>query len=438
VKTTSTAARRLLHESNPVPSDAFPNAAHDQEGQAVLAAIRASAPVTAADAPRHPRRSTGHPSIRNWKLAVPAVAMTAALAGLLTVMLTATSGTQPGVANPPADSSFASLVADLTLHPSAHPSDAAAILRQLANTAAKQPAVPLGPVEFSQIKSWGLDLGTVHYGLGYVSHETQDYLLYNAADGSSLGYTLLPAGEHYTPGTIPVQQGGPNAAGKAYFAWHDPAKLPADIGALRQHLISGPPSGFTGGRWVCTTAGPAYETGGGDPAAPGGPYSVNNEPACGRPGPFPDPDTKAIVTNALDLMSNEPLSPAVRASMLRVLADSAARNLPNAHFVGMGTVKDRAGHVGVAIGYEAPGNDPLGATDLQVLVFDPATGALLGNEYASCNGPSTAYPTDANCTPESYDQILQVKAVQKIPAPPKLPPVPPAPGLTTPPPTSTP
>ncbi|HEX3955920.1 MAG TPA: hypothetical protein VHZ03_04725 [Trebonia sp.] len=49
--------------------------------------------------------------------------------------------------------------------------------------------------------------------------------------------------------------------------------------------------------------------------------------ATGRPGPFPDPDTKAIVTNALDLMSHEPLSPTVRASMLRVLADSAARRL---------------------------------------------------------------------------------------------------------------
>jgi hypothetical protein len=96
--------------------------------------------------------------------------MTAALAALLAVILTATSGTEPGVVNPPADSSFASLVADLTIHPSAHPSDAAAILRQLANTAAKQPAVPLGPVEFSQIKSWEPDLGAVHYGLGYVSH----------------------------------------------------------------------------------------------------------------------------------------------------------------------------------------------------------------------------------------------------------------------------
>jgi hypothetical protein len=429
VKTTSTAARRLLHESNPVPSDAFPDAAHDR---AVLAAILASAPVTVTDAPRHPRRSTGRPSIRNWKVAVPATAMTAALAGLLAVMLTAT-----GVANRPADSSFASLVADLTLHPSAHPSDAAAILRQLANAAAKQPAVPLGPVEFSQIKSWGLDLGTVNYGLGYVSHETQDYLLYNAPDGSTLGYTVLPAGESYVPGTIPVQKGGPSAAGKARFAWSDPARLPVNIAALRQHLITWQPSGFTGGRWVCTNAGPAYETGGGDPSAPGGPYSYYNEPACGQPGPFPDPDTKAIVTNALDLMSNEPLSSAVRASMLRLLADSAARNLPNAHFVDMGTVKDRAGHVGVAIGYEAPSSGPPGTTDLQVLVFDPATGALLGNEYASCNGPSTAYPTNANCTAQSYDQILQVKAVPKIPAPPKLPSVP-LPALTTPPPTSTP
>lgn len=138
-------------------------------------------------------------------------------------------------------------------------------------------------------------------------------------------------------------------------------------------------------------------------------------------------------------MTREPLPPAVRASLLRVLADSAARNLPNAHFVDMGTVNDRAGHVGVAIGYEAPEYGSPGTTDLLVLVFNPATGALLGNEYATCNAPSTAYPTNANCNAESYDQILQVKAVQKIPAhAPKLPQVPPFPSLTTPPATSTP
>ena len=44
MKTTSTAARRLLREGNPVPGDAFPDAARDADGQAVLAAILASAP----------------------------------------------------------------------------------------------------------------------------------------------------------------------------------------------------------------------------------------------------------------------------------------------------------------------------------------------------------------------------------------------------------
>jgi hypothetical protein len=435
VKTTSTAARRLLHESNPVPSDAFPNAAHDQEGQAVLAAIRASAPVTVTDAPRHPRRSTGRPSIRNWKVAVPAVAMTAALAGLLAVMLTATSGTEPGVANPPADSSFATLVADLTVHPSAHPQGAAAVLRQLADAAARQPAVPLGPAEHSVTKDWGLDLGPLHYNLSYVSHEVSTDYFWLAPDGSNLEYSILPAGESYVPGTIPVGKAGPSAAGKARFAWLDPARLPVNIAALRQHLITGPPSGFTGGRWVCTNAGPAYETGGGDPSAPGGPYSANNEPACGRPGPFPDPDTKAIETNAQTLMTGEPLPPAVRASLLRVLADSAAQDLPNGHFIDMGTVKDRAGHAGVAIGYQTPDSGPPGTqSHLEVLVLDPATGALLGDEDAYCTGPSSSYPAAGSCTPEGYDQILQVRAVQKIPAPPKLA----FPSLTTPPPTSTP
>jgi hypothetical protein len=124
-------------------------------------------------------------------------------------------------------------------------------------------------------------------------------------------------------------------------------------------------------------------------------------------------------------MTSEPLPPAVRASLLRVLADSAARGLANAHFVDMGTVTDRAGHAGVAIGYESPESGPPGTqTSLQVLVFDPATGALLGQEYADCTGPTSSYPAAGSCTPTSYDQILQVKAVQTIPAPPNLPPVP--------------
>jgi hypothetical protein len=158
------------------------------------------------------------------------------------------------------------------------------------------------------------------------------------------------------------------------------------------------------------------------------------------PGPVLDPATQAIVFGSEDLMRSEPLPPMVRASLLRVLADSAAQGLPNAHFIDMGTVTDRAGHVGVAIGYESPDSSgpPGTQSHLEVLVFDPVTGALLGDEDAYCKGPASNYPAAGSCTPEGYDQILQVKAVQTIPPRPKLPPVPPWTPLTTPPQTSTP
>jgi hypothetical protein len=325
--------------------------------------------------------------------------MTAALAGVLAVMLSATSGPRPGVASQPPDSRFASLVADLIVHPSAHPGDAAAVLRQLADAAAIQPAVPLGPVEYSQVKSWAPDLGPLQYDLNYVSHYTSTYQAWMSTDGSSLGYSTYPAGETITPGTIRVQQGGPSPAARAFFAWYDPAKLPVSIAALRRHLIDGPP-------------------------AIDGP-------------PTPPPATQAIVSNSQALMTSEPLPPAVRASLLRVLADSAAQGLANAHFIDMGTVTDRVGHAGVAIGYESPNEGPPGMqTWLQVLVFDPATGALLGTEDAYCKGPASSYPAAGSCTPDDYNQILQVKAVRTIPAPPKFPPVPS--WTPTPPQTSTP
>jgi hypothetical protein len=310
------------------------------------------------------------------------------------------------------------LIAYLTARPSAHPRDAATVLRQLAAAAATQPAVPLGPVEYSEIKNWGLDLGPVHYDLNYVSHETSTDYSYRGVDGSSLAYSILPAGAKYVPGTNPLRQNGPSPATRAAFAWYDPAKLPVDTASLRRHLINGPyaPLGTTGAE-MCDDKGCH-------------PLPV--------PGPARDLVTNAIVEAAWTLMSTEPLSPAVHASVLRVLADSAAQGLANAHFIDMGTVTDRAGQAGVAIGYQAPDTDPSGTrSSLRVLVFNPATGAPLGDEYTYCKVPVGSYPTAGSCTPTSYGQILQVKAVQKIPAPPKLPSVPPAPALTTPPQTST-
>jgi hypothetical protein len=315
------------------------------------------------------------------------------------------------------------LIADLTARLSAHPRDAVAVLRQLADAAARQPAVPLGPVEYSQIKSWELDLDRpLQYNLNYASHETRTSWAWQALDGSSLDYFTVPGGK-YDTGSIPLHQNGPSPAARARFAWYDPAALPSDTTALRSHLVNGPDArgGAAGGGIICTVTASLAPSG-------ASASSVAPTPSCGpapRPALVPDPATNAIVFGAEDLMRSEPLPPAVRAGLLRVLADAAARGLPNAHFIDMGTVADRAGHAGVAIGYASPDSGPPDTqSHLEVLVFDPATGALLGDEDAYCKGLASGYPAAGSCTPEGYDQILQVKAVQQIPAAPKLPPVP--------------
>jgi hypothetical protein len=61
-------------------------------------------------------------------------------------------------------------------------------------------------------------------------------------------------------------------------------------------------------------------------------------------------------------------------------------------------------------------------SSLEVLVFDPGTGALLGLEYAYCNAPVEAHLATGSCFGTSYDQILEIKAVPSIPATPTAPP----------------
>jgi hypothetical protein len=440
VRTTPAAARRLLHQSNPVPDDAFPGAAGAGDGPAVLAAILATTPVTAAG-PRWLRwRAASLPGrrpIRAWTVAVPAVAMATALAGLLAFVLPAASGPAASVAAPRSDPGFARLLANLTAHPSAHPGDAATVLGQLAAAAARQPAVPLGPVEYSKTESWRIDLaGSLPYGpifrLATVAID-QGWL---APGGSSLGVETVPGGK-YEPGTIPVQQDKPSPAGQARFAWYDPATLPAGVAALRQHLIDVPFPPFwppVGSMSACTMTGPTPA--GFPPAASmvnqgnGKPTTLVNrgeeKASCmAAPGPFdglsPDPDTQAIVSGAAALMSSEPLPPTVRAALLGVLADQAAPGRANARFLDLGTVTSPGGQAGVAIGYESPGSGPPGThSQLLVLAFDPATGALLGQEYAYCTGAASSYPAAGSCTPSGYEQILQVSAVQAIPAAPSL------------------
>ncbi|HEY6792050.1 MAG TPA: hypothetical protein VI365_32525, partial [Trebonia sp.] len=457
MKITTGTARRLLREVNPVPDDAFGEAARDLGGQALLTDILDSsvAPVMPREASRW-RVLAGRTRPR-WRVVIPASAMTAALAAGLAIALLVTGESSPASpfgSGQAANGVLATLVANLTAHPAARQGDASAELRELAGIAAAQPApAALGPVEYSRAESWGLDLGTTHYGLGYVSHQTNLDESWIGSDGASLEVRTWPGGK-VPQGNIPVDRTGPSAQGKARFSqWYSPATLPTSESLMRQHLLG----------MSCPAPGACY--GGGNP-------------------------TSEIVTSAQTLMGSEPLPPAARAAILRVLADTAAHPGSHQAFYDLGSVTDRAGHKAVAIAYEAQSAAPTqtqggsasgscttttsngrttvscgfagkpsgtarasstpsptpsstspspspsakstttqgwsGAasfmeSSLVVLVFDPDTGALLGVEYAYCNAPVEAHLATGSCFGTSYDQILQIKAVPSIPATPTAP-----------------
>jgi hypothetical protein len=336
---------------------------------------------------------------------VALIALTAALAVALTLAGVPGPGPAPR-AEQPEGSGIASLVADLTAHPPVRPGGAAAVFRRLARAAAAQPTPALGPVEYSQAKDWGLDMGTLHYNLNYRSHVTDTVQSWVGPDGASLYVATYPGGK-IPPGIIPVHRSGPSERGKAAFAWYDPVRLPAGEAALRQHLLDWP-GGFLPP--VCRPGqAPDMKTergSGGDAAGTG----ITVSPACQEPA-------TAIVNVSVDLMASEPLPSAVRSSLLRLLADTVPASGPDARFIDMGTVTDRAGHTAVAVGFQTPATGPA-PVSLQVLVFDPANGALLGEEYAYCQGRVGSYPAGGRCFPTSYGQLLQIKAVAAIPAKP--------------------
>jgi hypothetical protein len=455
MKISTGTARRLLREVNPAPDNAFADAARGSRGQDSMTDILDGtvAPVMPREADGR-RRRPAH-SRPGWRVVIPATAMTAALAAGLAVALLVTGA--PAPAGPSDSGQFAALVANLTAHPGASQGDASAELRELADIAAAQPApAALGPVEYFRAESWGLDLGTTHYGLGYVSHKTNLGEAWIGSDGAFLAVSTWPGGK-VPQGDTPVSRGGPSAQGKAGFAkWRNPATLPTSESLMRQHLLG----------MSCPASGACY----------------------GRGNP-----TSEIVTSSQSLMDSEPLPPAARAAILRVLADTAAHPGSHQAFYDLGSVTDRAGHKAVAIAYEAqsaaptqtqggsasrscttttlngttivacgsagkpggtarasssPSSTP-GSTSpspslkstttqsgstgsslpssfmessLQVLVFDPDTGALLGVEYAYCNAPVEAHLATGKCFGTSYDQILEIKAIPSIPATPTTPP----------------
>ena len=240
MKITAGTARRLLREVNPVPDDAFAEAARDFGGQASLADILDSTvapvmPAGLAGAPacspqpaglagrdpryrddRCPGRRPGLRTARRWRVGARQPWLFWA-------------GPQWGARHPGRQPDGAP-----GRRTGRRQRRAARVSRRRRGAAG---SAALGPVEYSRAESWGLDLGTTHYGLGYVSHQTNLDENWIGSDGASLEVRTWPGGK-VPQGNIPVGRTGPSAAGKARFSqWYNPATLPTSESLMRQHLL---------------------------------------------------------------------------------------------------------------------------------------------------------------------------------------------------------
>ncbi len=258
--------------------------------------------------------------------------------------------------------------------PAASPASAAAVLRQLAVSAAVQPSPALGPVLYAKEALWGAGAGnqrTVAVQQEWVS----------------------AAARYFVAGTgrAPASYTKFDPRNNADWHWRNPATLPANPAALRRHLLSAPGS---------KAAGPAA-----------------------RPPVTPD---ETVFASAVQFMATEPLRSTVRASMLRLMADIAQRSARE--FVVLGTVTDRAGHRDIAIAAQSSRvwtfSSKLQAwklvqtrsTDMVVYLFDPVSGGLRAQEYATCTGPaSTEVMAAARCASDGYEQYIVARAVRSLP-----------------------
>lgn len=318
---------------------------HAPDALAVLAAVRT--------------RRAARQVINHRRLTRSLIATAAASVAAVTAAAVLSAGLFGGVAGP---------------GPAAGTGTAAAVLRRLAVAAASQPTPALGPVLYTKEELWGPRAGSRD------NAAIQQEWVSAAADYFVAGGGRAPASY-----TKLDPRDNPN------WNWHNPATLPANLSALRRHLLSEPRA---------KSGTPVY-------AAP------------------VTPD-ETVFDAAFEFMTTEPLPPAVRASMLRLIADIVQRS-PR-QFAVLGTVTDRAGHRDIAVASESDEewtSEPnlggwklvhIASPEVVIYFFNPATGALLANEYARCTSRVAAFKAaSARCTLNDYEQYLVIKAVRSLP-----------------------
>ncbi len=345
-----------LRQSNPGPDDMFWAAASDSLGRAAFEQIVAStpAPLRELDRGRAMRARTGRRLIARF--AVPAAGAAAAAATALAVGLSS--------AGTPGQVSY-TLDAFLTVRPQAHPADAAAVLRQLAARAAAQPARALGPVEYSSNRKWGYSGGGAPRSLGYFSRHSYTDRAWDAVSGASAVRVVRDF-----DGKVFTSSYAATKISREEGASINPAGLPASPSALRRHLLNPPGlpdkvswyAIYTQRQKGSQSRYPQVETGEypsrsallqelrqAERAAHGSITHVRILKA----GRFGSLSWQTIfVASAIRFLSGEPLPPAVHSSMLRVLAQIAARPGRGYAYVDLGTATDHLGRTGVVIGQE--------------------------------------------------------------------------------------
>lgn len=274
--------------------------------------------------------------------------------------------------------------------PPASAVSAATELRQLAAKAATQPTPALGPVLYTSSTRWGTDVAGKPLA-GLLDHLSELGIQHQWVSAAARYLTVTNPSEKHLRGHVPSTYTRLDPSNNPDWTWHNPATLPANPAALRRHLLSEP----------------------------------DRKPAGLFSGPSLTPD-ETVFRNAFQFMASEPLSPAVRASMLLLIADVVRRS--SHEFVVLGTVTDRAGQRDIAIAGESDEmwamsalsskwiHFHLASTQLVIYFFDPVTAGLRAYEYATCTGRvSTFTVASARCAPNLYEEFLAAKAVRSLP-----------------------
>jgi len=322
----------------------------------------------------------------------------------------------------------------LTVHPQAHPGDAAAVLRRLAARAAAQPARALGPVEYSSNRKWDFVGNNIPRNLNYFSRKSVTNQAWDAVSGASAIHIVRNSDGKVFTSSYPATRWSAQMG-----AWINPATLTDSPLALRRRLLY--PPGLAKTSWEATYTerfrnrhgklGPPQEIA---TAASASRLDIVKDirsykklahtyddvitnVQIHKVGPFGYLTWQVVfVSNAIRFMSGEPLSPAVHSTMLEVLAQIAANPGRGYTYVDMGTATDHLGRTGVVIGQEQANSAGSQFVGVQSLIFDPRTGALLDVANAQCKIPMGAIPkATGQCVPTNYTEFNLPKAVPAIP-----------------------